>query len=139
MLSILEKKVQKIPNATGIFQEVLIRFWFVQLVLFCFLSLLACLIVFTVCSLFRLSWISMQTYSAWLSWCPSTEGDVKQTLLPLKQLSASSVEMQLCHIGLMLRSLFFFSREQKCWIMLIMPTHPVVCLQTPLCRWLNAF
>lgn len=82
MLGILGKKYRKCLMPLVYFnKKILIWFWFVQLllffVLFCFVlffPLLVCLIVFTTCSLFRLSWI----YSAWLSWCTSTEGDVKQ-------------------------------------------------------------
>lgn len=79
------KKVHKILNATSIFQQESIGvlvcsvcFVLFYFVLSYFFLLLVCLIVFTVCSFFRLSWISMQTYSAWLSWYTSTEGDVKQ-------------------------------------------------------------
>lgn len=137
------KKVEKILNATGIFQQESIDQVLVCSVCFVlscfFFPLLVCLILCALCSLFRLSWISVQTYSAWLPRCTSTEGDVKQHFW---HWNSCQLHLWACNCTIQAwcwGRWGFFPRKHNCWIMLIMPIHPVVCLQTPLYGWLNAF
>lgn len=96
-------------------KKVLIRFWFVQFALFCLVFFSPASLSHTLYSVFLVQ--AFLNFSANLLCMTSTVhqhwGWCETTFLALKQLSASSVGMQLYHTGLMLRSLGFFSKEAQ--------------------------